>query len=382
MPYPLRYFVLPLLVLTSLHCVSAQDVLEPAFPNLSFRRPVDLQSPPDGTNRLFVVEQPGSIRVFANDPGVQESTVFLEIEDRVNDRGNEEGLLGLAFHPEYSENGRFYVYYTADDPRRGVVAGYRADPSDASRALGDSETVILEVNQPFSNHNGGQIVFGPDGYLYIGLGDGGSANDPMGNGQNRKTLLGAILRIDVDAPAGGLSYGIPPDNPFAGNSEGFREEIYAYGLRNPWRFSFDRETGLLWAADVGQNSFEEVDIIEKGGNYGWNIREGSHCFSPPSGCQGAGLIDPVSEYGRGDGGSITGGYVYRGDAMPGLFGKYIYGDFSSGRIWALTVDGKRVTDRVELLNSNLNISAFGVDSASNLYLCAFDGSIYRLRVPE
>ncbi len=382
MPYPLRFFVLPLLLLTSLHCVSAQDVLEPAFPNLSFRRPVDLQSPPDGSDRLFIVEQPGSIRVFENDPAVSSSTLFLDIEARVNDRGNEEGLLGLAFHPEYSQNGRFFVYYTADNPRRSVVAAYAVDPSNPNRALVESESVLLEVNQPFSNHNGGQIVFGPDGFLYIGLGDGGSANDPMGNGQNRGTLLGAILRIDVDTPSSERAYGIPPDNPFAGNSQGFREEIYAYGLRNPWRFSFDSETGTLWAADVGQNSFEEVDIIKTGGNYGWNVREAAHCFSPSSGCPEEGFIDPVSEYGRGDGGSITGGYVYRGSAAPDLYGKYIYGDFSSGRIWALTVDGERVTDRVELLNSNLNIAAFGVDSALNLYLCAFDGSIYRLRVPE
>ncbi|MEZ4698746.1 MAG: PQQ-dependent sugar dehydrogenase [Rhodothermales bacterium] len=378
----IRLPLLLLLLLTSFKCVSAQEMLEPAFPNLSFRRPVDLQAPPDATDRLFVVEQPGVIRVFANDRGVSASTVFLDIEDRVNDRGNEEGLLGLAFHPDYAENGWFYVYYSADNPRRSVIARYRVDPADPNQALVDSESIVMTVNQPFGNHNGGQIVFGPDGYLYIGLGDGGSANDPMGNGQNRASLLGSILRIDVDAPSAGRAYGIPADNPYAGNDQGFDEEIYAYGLRNPWRFSFDSETGLLWAGDVGQNRYEEVDVIVKGGNYGWNVMEATHCFRPESGCDTEGLTPPVWEYGRGDGGSITGGYVYRGAELPDLFGKYIFADFSSGRIWALTLDGARATERVELLNSNLNIAAFGVDRAQNLYLCAFDGSIYRLRMPE
>jgi glucose/arabinose dehydrogenase len=375
----------PLVVLLSLlsgHCVSAQEILEPAFPNLSFRRPVDLQAPPDGTDRLFVVEQAGVIRVFENDPSVASSTVFLDIQEHVNDRGNEEGLLGLAFHPGYATNRAFYVYYSADNPRRSVVARYLADPANPNRALPESEAVILEVDQPFSNHNGGQVLFGPDGYLYVGLGDGGAANDPLRNGQNRATLLGSILRIDVDRPAGGRAYGIPPDNPFAGNTEGFREEIFAYGLRNPWRFSFDSATGLLWTGDVGQNSYEEVDLVENGGNYGWNVMEGRHCFSPASGCRTEGLVLPVAEYGRGDGGSITGGYVYRGTAVPDLAGNYIFADFSSGRIWALEVNGRQVGDRVELLNSSLNISAFGVDREQNLYLCAFDGAIYRFRSPD
>lgn len=239
-----------------------------AFPNLSFTRPVDFQMPDDGSNRVFVLEQRGVIRVFENRRGAGAAPVFLDIEDRVRDQGNEEGLLGLAFHPNFAENGYFFVDHTASNPRRSVVARYRVDPQDANRALRDSEEVILEVEQPYGNHNGGQIAFGPDGYLYISLGDGGSGGDPLENGQDATTLLGTILRIDVDANGpGGTPYGIPPDNPFVGEERG-RDEVYAFGLRNVWRFSFDEQAGRLWAADVGQNAYEEVNLIENGGNYG------------------------------------------------------------------------------------------------------------------
>ncbi len=347
--------------------------LEEAFSNLHFTRPVDFQSPGDGSGRVFVVEQAGVVKVFDNRADVGAAAVFLDIRSRVRDQGNEEGLLGLAFHPNFSSNGYFYVDYTASNPRRTVVARYRADPNDPDRALPDSETVILEVNQPYSNHNGGQVVFGPDGYLYIALGDGGSGGDPRDHGENPATLLGSILRIDVD---GGAPYAIPADNPFAGNSDGYREEIYAYGLRNPWRISFDARTGRLWAADVGQNMYEEVNIIESGGNYGWDVMEGMHCYEPSTGCNQEGLTLPVWEYSHDLGISITGGYVYRGPSAPALSGRYVFADFGTGRIWALAWDGSQA--RVEeIMNTNLAIASFGVDARHELYALAFDGRIYR-----
>ena len=243
--------------------------VEPAFPDLEFDQQVDLTYADDGTDRLFLVLQPGRIMVFRNDRDVGSAKTFLDIRARVNDRGSEEGLLGLAFDPHYRTNGYFYVYYSASSPRRSVISRFAVSDDDPDRADADSERVVLEVPQPFSNHNGGKVVFGPDGYLYLGLGDGGSGGDPKGNGQNRSTLLGTILRIDVRPVASEAAYVVPPDNPFAGGGEA-REEIWAYGLRNPWRFTFDRETGDLWAADVGQNRYEEIDVIKPGLNYGWN----------------------------------------------------------------------------------------------------------------
>ena len=352
--------------------------LEPAFPDLRFTRPVDLQHAGDGSDRLFVVEQAGVIRVFDNDPAATAASVFLDIRDRVRDQNNEEGLLGLAFHPNYTDNGLFFVSYTASSPRRSVLARYRVDAADPDRADPGSEEVILSTPQPAGNHNGGQIAFGPDGFLYLALGDGGGANDQFGNGQNRASLLGAMLRIDVDTPDAIRPYSIPTDNPFAENEVGFREEIYAYGLRNPWRFSFDPVTGLLWAADVGQGAFEEIDLIERGGNYGWNIMEGLHCFSPPLGCDQSGLVLPIHEYPHnGEAKSVTGGYVYRGPSVPELTGRYIYADFIDGRIWALEYDGQQVVQNTELLDTSLSIASFGVDQNNELYICAFDGRIYR-----
>ena len=347
--------------------------LEEPFPSLRFTRPVDFQAPGDGSGRIFVVEQAGIIKVFDNSPGTASTEVFLDIRSRVRDQGNEEGLLGLAFHPAFASNGYFFVDYTASNPRRTVVARYSADPNDPDRALPGSGTVILQVAQPYSNHNGGQIVFGPDGYLYVALGDGGSGGDPQDHGENPATLPGSILRIDVD---GGSPYAIPPDNPFVGNTDGYREEIYAYGLRNPWRISFDSSTGRLWAADVGQNLYEEVNIIEKGGNYGWDIMEGLHCYEPATGCNRTGLTLPVWEYSHDLGISITGGFVYRGTLASSLEGRYVFADYGTGRIWALASAGPDVQVE-EIMNTNLAISSFGVDDQQELYVLAFNGSIYR-----
>jgi glucose/arabinose dehydrogenase len=235
--------------------------------------------------------------------------------------------------------------------------------------------VILEVSQPYSNHNGGQLAFGPDGFLYIAVGDGGSGGDPQGNGQNLSTLLGSILRIDIDKQEGELKYAIPAGNPFAGNNDGYREEIFAYGLRNPWRISFDLSSGRLWAGDVGQNSYEEVDVIEKGKNYGWNIMEGKHCYSPPSNCTQSGLTLPVFDYGRAEGISITGGYVYRGPNLKGLVGKYIYADYGSKIVWAYDYSSKSNT---LLFKAGFNIPTFGIDEDKELYLCGFDGKVYKM----
>lgn len=354
-------------------------VLEEAFPQLSFTRPVDFQHPGDNSNRVFVVEQRGVISVFENEAGVSEKATFLDIESQVDDQGNEEGLLGLAFHPDYESNGYFYVNYTASSPDRTVISRFQVSSSDENAADTESELVLLEFDQPYSNHNGGQVSFGPDGYLYIAVGDGGSGGDPQDNGQNRGTLLGTILRIDVDNQDGQRNYSIPSDNPFAGNSEGFREEIYAYGLRNPWRFSFDPVNNRLWTGDVGQNQYEEIDIIENGGNYGWKIMEGFHCFEPSSGCDQEGLELPIWEYGRSEGDiSVAGGFVYRGPSLQQLEGLYVYADYASGRIWTLEHSDLDNPVNNELLRAPFQISSFGVDQDNELYICGFDGKIYRL----
>jgi glucose/arabinose dehydrogenase len=348
-----------------------------AFPNVQFRDPVGIYTTGDQSNRLFVVEQAGIIKVFENNESVNAASIFLNISDRVTS-GGELGLLGLAFPRQFNESGFFYVYYTADNPLRSIVSRFSVSQTNADQANVNSEKILLEVDQPFPNHNGGQISFGPDGNLYIGLGDGGGAGDPLGNAQNRSALLGKILRIDVNAASGSLNYSIPRDNPFVGNNRGFREEIYAYGLRNPWRFSFDPTTGRLWVGDVGQNRIEEIDIVKSGGNYGWNVMEGSLCYSPPSGCNQTGLNLPIWEYNHTVGYAVTGGFVYRGSTFRDLAGAYVYGDYGSGKIWALRYDGMNSTNS-ELAATGVHITSFGLDHKGELYLCASDGNVYSLQ---
>ncbi|TFG06922.1 hypothetical protein EU538_09505, partial [Candidatus Thorarchaeota archaeon] len=260
-------------------------------------------------------------------------------------------------------------------PRRTVIERYTVTGTDSNEADPGSALVIMEIEQPYANHNGGQIGFGSDGYLYIAMGDGGSGGDPLGHGQDTTTLLGALLRIDIDNSDTGLNYSIPVDNPFAGD-ESKRGEIYAYGLRNPWRFSWDPETDWLWLADVGQNAVEEIDVIEKGGNYGWNIMEGDQCYSPPTGCNRTGLIEPIWTYGHDVGISITGGFVYHGSEATELTGKYIYADYGTGKFWALSYGVNETASNEELLDTTLSIVSFGTDAENELYALAFDGNIY------
>ena len=327
-----------------------------------------------GNDRILVTDQEGVIWVF-EEKHLGAEHVFvpepLDIRGRVSSRGWEEGLLGLALSPK---NERYlYIYYSAANPRRSVVSRLNYNRAVAP----DSELVILEVPQPYANHNGGQIAFGPDGYLYIGLGDGGSAGDPQRNGQDTSTLLGTILRIDVSEATAAQPYAIPLDNPFAGS--GGRPEIWAYGLRNPWRFSFDRETGELWAGDVGQNRWEEIDIIERGGNYGWNAMEGNHCFRPQTGCESEGFIPPVWEYPlEDDACSVIGGYVYRGAAISWLAGVYVYGDFCTGQIFGLRYADGEVVEHKLLADTGLRIASFGQDNDGELYVLSQGEGIFRL----
>jgi len=356
---------------------AADVALEQVFVGQRFVRPLQLSYVPDGSGRVAVVEQIGTIRWFQAD-GAGDSGTLIDLRQRISTAHNEEGLLSIAFHPGFARNGQIFVYYSAASPRRSIVARYTADPR-ALRVDPASELIVMEIGQPYGNHNGGQLAFGPDGFLYIGLGDGGSAGDPHGNGQNRKTLLGSILRIDVADATAAKPYGIPRDNPFVNAGDGSRPEIWAYGLRNPWRFSFDRETGMLFAGDVGQNTEEEIDRIERGGNYGWNRMEGHLCHSPPSGCDARDLELPVAVYGRGLGISVTGGFVYRGRDIPPLIGRYLFADFGTGTIWTIPSDAKPLTEPEPLLKTKLLISGFGENAAGELYVVDLRGAVYRLK---
>jgi glucose/arabinose dehydrogenase len=336
-----------------------------------FDDPLFLTHAGDGSGRSFVVEQSGRIHILQD--GAILPQAFLDLTGIAVNNAFERGLLGLAFHPRYAENGQFFVNYTDPNGDTAVVR-YAVSAEDSNRADPQSAQIVLQVEQPYSNHNGGGIAFGPDGYLYIGMGDGGSAGDPQGNGQSLTTLLGKMLRLD-----GGEPYAIPPDNPFAGRSPA-RPEIWAYGLRNPWRFSFDRATGDLYIADVGQNAYEEVNFQPAdsagGENYGWDVMEGLHPFE---GQLSDALTMPVAEYAQSEGGcSITGGYVYRGEALPELQGVYFFGDYCSGLIWTLhrTADG--AWERALFMSTGLNISSFGEDEAGELYVVDHGGAVYQL----
>jgi glucose/arabinose dehydrogenase len=355
----------------------AQYQLKQAFPNLpNFSSPVDLQNADDCTNRLFVVEQGGIIKVFENRADVSNVKIFLNITDRVTS-GGETGLLGLAFHPDYENNGYFYVNYTAPGPLRTVISRFQVSATNPDSTDKSSELILFTQNQPFSNHNGGQTSFGPDGYLYIALGDGGSGGDPNNNGQSLTTLLGKILRIDVDNPQLPLNYGIPSDNPFVDSTGEIRKEIYAYGLRNPWRFSFDPVTEWLWCGDVGQNAWEEIDIIQNGKNYGWRCFEGNHNYDTV-GCNAPEYINPIWEYPHSPECSITGGFVYRGPNQPGLVGKYIYADYCSDKIWVITYDGINPATNQMLLTATGSPTSFGIDQVNELYICTFgQGRVYK-----
>lgn len=352
--------------------------LERAFPRLRFDRPVFLTGAGDGSGRLFVCEQAGVVRVFDQVDDPAGSAVFLDIRERVSRAGNEEGLLGLAFAPDFADSGRVYVHYSSSvQDQTGVVARFTLDPADPSRLDPASEEPILVQPQPWRNHNGGALAFGPDGMLYISFGDGGAANDPKGSGQDRSTWLGAVLRIDVSGD--GPGYRVPDDNPFVGQ-EGVAPELWAYGLRNVWRMAFDRETGALWAGDIGQNRFEEVDRLVAGGNYGWNTFEASHDFEKGGPLVGGPHIPPEAEYGRGEGLSITGGSVYRGKLQPALRGRYLYGDYATGNLWALDVDGGGPAELV--CRTGRSIASFGEDDDGELFLASFDGGIYRIVAVE
>jgi glucose/arabinose dehydrogenase len=396
-----------LLTLASIGVLAAESLpaldLKVAFPNLKFNRPLWLEEAPDGSKRLVVVEQDGKVFIFPRETSAKDPAVFLDITSRKPHVQNEEGLLAFAFHPQFKANGLCYIYYVQQAPKRSVLSEVHVSKTDPNKADLSTERILMEIPQPYWNHKGATLAFGKDGFLYLSLGDGGSGGDPHMVGQSGHHLLGKILRLDVNSRTGNLPYGIPKDNPFAatdkdGNPkadpfdtrpEGVRPEIWAYGLRNVWRMSFDRETGELWAGDVGQDKFEEVDVVVKGGNYGWSAREGFHDFKKQK-VQGT-TLDPVIEYGHNpslcaeskfpdhsQGVSITGGYVYRGKKIPSLRGVYTYGDFGAGTIWGLRYENGGMTAHGTIVQGNPGrpIASFGEDSEGELYVIVFDGKIY------
>ncbi|MGA3285511.1 MAG: PQQ-dependent sugar dehydrogenase [Verrucomicrobiota bacterium] len=391
--------------------------LQPVFPNLKIERPVWMSEVPDGSGRFFIVYQAGKILVVKKNSDGSDAKEFLNIEDRHPYFENEDGLLSIAFHPGFKTNGLFYIYYNQKNsphqhskplnfPYRSVISEFKVSADDPDKADMNSERILFEVPQPFGNHKGGELAFGPDGYLYLGLGDGGAAGDPYGSGQNTATLLGKMLRIEVNTRTTvgqgrnrrELQYGIPTDNPFVNEPDmgdlGTRKEIYAYGLRNPWRYSWDSKNGALWVGDVGQDLWEEVDLVVKGGDYGWNVREGAHHFKP--GPPGAQFIDPVIEYphrpdlqpqamfpDHSAGLCVIGGYVYRGKNYPALDGVYVYGDYNLGTIWGFryNYDTHKVTAEGTLLQQPKNITSFAEDLDGEIYALMQDGHIYSITVP-
>ncbi|WP_417397074.1 PQQ-dependent sugar dehydrogenase [Gimesia chilikensis] len=362
------------------------------FPYLQIDRPIVITHAGDGTNRLFIASQKGKIYVVPNTPedeDLEEGKLFLDISDRVIylDKKNEMGLLGMAFHPDFKKNGEFFVYYSSPETPNAtsVISRFRVSKDNPDQALADSEEILMKVEQPAWNHNGGTIVFGPDGMLYIVFGDGGAGGDAFHNGQNLSSMLGSICRIDVNHKSPGLNYAIPKDNPFEdGKTPTFatiRKEIWAYGFRNPWRIAFDDKTGKLWAGDVGQGVWEEIDIVVKGGNYGWSVREGKHPFGPNGVEARKHLIEPIWEYDHNVGKSITGGSVYRGKAIPAIQGMYIYGDYVSGKFWALKYDesSKKVTANHVIESPSIPVMTFGTDQNGEMFLTSSFSEIYMLK---
>ena len=368
-----------------------------AFPNLKFKRPLWMEQLPDG--RTFLLEQRGKVFILPKNASGKSTQLFFDIEARKPYVKDEEGLLGMAFHPQFAKNGKFYAFYSAHNPLRSVVSEFHVSKTNRNKIDVSTERVLLTIARPFWNHDGGCILFGPNGKLFITHGDGGSREDPKDNGQNLATLRGTILRIDVDRPTSARPYSIPHDNPFVGR-RGARAEIWAYGLRNVWRMSFDRVTGELWAGDVGQDYWEEVNLITKGGNYGWRTREGFHESRSKKGGvlstqhkNPEKLLNPVIEYPHtpalakqskfnqhSHGLSITGGYVYRGKAIPALRGAYVYGDYKSGTVWAFHQRAGKVTEYSQVIGPNpiRLIASFAEDNAGEQYLLGFQGNIYRL----
>lgn len=348
-------------------------------------RPLIVTGAGDGSGRMFVASEYGTVHTFANGPLAKEMSLFLDIRDRVqfDPKYTEEGLLGLAFHPQFSDNGEIFVYYSAKPTKlsrhTSIVARYRRSADNPNVIDPNSEEILLRIKQPYWNHNGGTVAFGPDGYLYIVLGDGGKGGDPHRHAQNLQTLFGSILRIDVDTKDASLPYGIPKDNPFANRPAPVRREIWAYGLRNAWRMAFDRESGECWAADVGQGMYEEINLIVRGGNYGWNLREGRHPFAPNGDESHGDFIEPIWEYDHRVGKSIIGGCVYRGKLVPELEGGYLYADYVTGQIWALWYDHQRrqVVANRSILSSGRPITTFGEDDQGEVYFATEEGGIFR-----
>ncbi|MEO8209211.1 MAG: PQQ-dependent sugar dehydrogenase [bacterium] len=346
-----------------------------AFPNTSFISPLYVTHSNDATNRVFVVEQRGVIKVLPNDSLTTDSRVFLNITNLLIS-GGERGLLGLAFHPNYANNGYFYVYYTKTGGGANTLSRFSVSSTDPNKADSLTEQILMSTPDPYSNHNGGILFFGLDGYLHIGMGDGGNAGDPGNRAQNVNEVLGKVLRINVDSVSGGNNYGIPASNPFA--SGGGRPEIFTVGMRNPWRISQDPVTGLIWCADVGQDAWEEIDLLEVGKNYGWKCYEGNHAFNT-SGCSSpTDYTYPIKEYPHGSSEcSITGGFVYRGTRRPELTGRYIYADYCSAKMWKLQYENGSITEDEQIMTAPSAVYSFGIDQNNELYVCCANNVVYR-----
>jgi glucose/arabinose dehydrogenase len=404
MPRLVRGIFLPTLLLTQSTARAALPpvTLREVFPALTMERPLWMADAPDGSDRVFILEQPGRIVIVRKGGDGADAQEFLNIVDRKPYDSNAEGLLGLAFHPQFKTNGLFYVYYNQQNPRRGVMSEFKVAAGNSNRADLASERILLQVPLTSTSNHGGQVSFGPDGFLYLALGEGSAGNDPQNNGQNSASLLAKMLRLDVNTRAvlgtganrKELPYGIPTDNPFVGEPDkyGVCKEIWALGLRNVWRFSWDRETGELWAGDVGQDDWEEIDLIVKGGNYGWCVREGAHAFKP--GPEGARYLEPVLEYPHRPelvakaqfpahtlGLCVIGGYVYRGRQFPALRGVYVYADYALGTIWGLRYRDGKVIEQSTLLSQPKNVVSFAEDRDGEVYVLMQDGKIFQLTVP-